>query len=116
MDLGPSVLLTVTRDGEEVVIAARGQLDFATTPVLVDTVNSAASQPVIAYALNLELVSFIDSESVKAILDLQDSFAKLGKTLHVTRCSSQVARTFGLLGVADILGSRQPAGAGPRPA
>lgn len=116
MDRELGVLLTVTRKGNEVVIAARGQLDFSNKPMLVETVKSAARQSVSCYALDLELVSFIDSESLKAILFLQDSFAKLGKTLRVGKCSTQVARTLCLLGIADILGMQQPAGICPRPA
>ena len=109
MDPSPGVLLTVTREGKEVVVFARGQLDFATNQMLLETMNSAADLPAVAYALDLDMVSFIDSETVKALLCLQDSFAKLGKTLRVSKGSPQVARTFGLLGVADILGFGQSA-------
>ena len=107
MDPSPGVLLTVTREGEEVVVSACGQLDFATNPMLLETMNSAAELPAVAYALDLDMVSFIDSETVKALLYLQDSFAKLGKSLRVSRGSSQVARTLGLLGITDILGLGQ---------
>ena len=112
MDATRGITLSVAREGDEIVIRVRGQLDFATAPELAEAIETAARGPYAACALDFELVTFIDSEALKSLLALHYMFAERGKTLYISRCSSQVNRTITILGIdrdfsCDFAGSRR---------
>ena len=99
MDAAGGMVLSVAREGDEMVIGARGQLDFATNTELARTVESVADDSCSICALDFELVTFIDSEALKTLLSLHRAFAERGKTLYIRKCSAQVGRTISLLGI-----------------
>ena len=99
MDATRGMTLSMARDGDQIVIRVRGQLDFATASELVAAVETAANSSYAACALDFELVTFIDSEALKSLLALRDVFAERGKTLYMSTCSSQVNRTITILGI-----------------
>ncbi len=110
MDATRGITLSMACEGDEIVIRTRGQLDFATAPKLAEAIETAANGSYAACALDLELVTFIDSEALKSLLALHHMFGERGKTLYISRCSSQVNRTITILGIdrnfnCDFIGS-----------
>lgn len=95
------IVLSVARSGEEVVIAARGQLDFATKTELTETITAACGDAVKSCVLDFDLVSFIDSESLKSLIEVQETLSERGQSLSIARCSSQVDRTLTLIGLHE---------------
>ena len=104
MEAVQGVALSVAREGDETVVYARGQLDFATESHLAKAVRSAGRAATAACALDFEKVTFIDSEALKSLLSLRHTLARSGKLLYIRKCSAQVMRTISLLGLDSSLG------------
>ena len=104
MDAVQGVALSVAREGDETVVYARGQLDFATESQLAKAVRTAGRAATAACALDFEMVTFIDSEALKSLLLLRRTLARNGKLLYIRKCSAQVMRTITLLGLDCNLG------------
>ena len=99
MDAARGIALSAARECDEIVFRVRGQVDFATSGELAESVRSFATDSCAAYALDFELVTFIDSEAFKTLIALRRDLADRGKTLYISRCSSQVHRILSLLGI-----------------
>lgn len=90
-------------EDDQVVIHVRGELDFATTPSLIQTIRSLNDEAVDKYIIDCEEVTFIDSETLKYVLGLRRDMAQCGRRLVFRRCSPQVMRILDLLGLSDQL-------------
>ena len=104
MDAVQGIALSVAREGDETVIYARGQLDFATKSELTKTIEAARHDATAVCALDFEMVTFIDSETLKSLLFLHRALAQSGKVLYIRKCSAQVMRTITLLGLDQSFG------------
>ncbi|MHB9035515.1 MAG: STAS domain-containing protein [Armatimonadota bacterium] len=88
---------------DQVVIYVRGELDFATTPRLIQTIRSLMDESVDTYVIHCQEVTFIDSETLKCVLTLKRDLAREGKALGFCMCSQQVKRILDLLGLTEQL-------------
>ncbi len=96
----PKPTLSVSRDGPNVVVHASGELDFAVTQDLLESVEAAAADSS-ACLLDCEEVTFVDSEVVKTIFELHRRFVTAGKLFYLRNPSAQVVRILALLGLQD---------------
>lgn len=104
MDARHAFTVTTIRAEDELVIHARGDVDFAVTPQLVEAVRSAVDDSVSSIVIDCEQVTFIDSEALKAFMEMSQRFTSAGKTFLIGRCSRPVTRIINLLGVQCLLG------------
>lgn len=105
MDVDVSAQLTAARDGDLAVVRACGDLDFATTTVLLDALERAVGAGVVCCALDCERVTFIDSEVIKTLLALRSSLSGAGVRFELRNPSRQVKRVLDLLGLDSRLQS-----------
>lgn len=103
MEAVRGLTLWSAREGDKVVIYVRGELDFATTPRLIQTIGNLVEESVDTYVIHCQEVTFIDSETLKHVLTLRRELARAGKVLGLCRCSPQVRRILDLLGLSDQL-------------
>jgi anti-anti-sigma factor len=90
-------------EDDQVVIYVRGELDFASTPGLIQTIRNLKDEAVDKYVIDCEEVTFIDSETLKYVLGLRRDLARCGRRLVFRKCSPQVIRILDLLGLSDQL-------------
>ncbi|MEN6356067.1 MAG: STAS domain-containing protein [Armatimonadota bacterium] len=103
MDAIKGLTLWNAHEGDQVVIYAQGELDFATTPHLIQTIRNLKDEAIDKYIIDCEEVTFIDSETLKYVLGLRRDFAQCGRRLWFRKCSPQVRRILDLLGLSDQL-------------
>ncbi len=103
MEAENGLTLWNTHKDDQVVIFARGELDFATSPRLVQTIWSLMEDAVDQYIINCREVTFIDSEMLKNVLTLRRQFERMGKVLGLSHCSPSIERILNLLGIRDQL-------------
>lgn len=92
-----------TQKGNQVIIFVRGELDFATSPHLVQMIWALVEDTVDQYVINCREVTFIDSEMLKNVLTLRRQFERMGKVLGLSQCSPTIIRILNLLGIKDQL-------------
>ncbi len=94
--------LKCVQEDDKVVIYAFGELDFAATPKLKEAITACICDGIVSCEIDLEHVTFIDSETFKSLLMSQKDLAEKGKRLHLRKCSPPVERAIKLLGLRDI--------------
>ena len=102
MEAVRGLVLSTKREGNQVVIYASGELDLAAVPMLIEIVKSESKKAISGCLLRCEEVTFIDSETIKCILGLQMALASVGKDIRLRKCSREVARILGLLGMSHL--------------
>lgn len=95
--------ISTVRSEGEVVISLRGELDFSVAPRFVEAVEAVLDDDTSVYAVDCGEVTFIDSESIKAILLLRDKLRRSSKVLGLQNCSAAVERIIRLLGLEEEL-------------
>src|SRR5258705_7851735 len=92
------------RIGGGTVITARGDLDFAATDRFLACVERALQPPPGTLYLNLQLVTFIDSSGVGALVAARKQVERAGTRLVLENLSDVLRRTLRTAGVLDSLG------------
>jgi anti-anti-sigma factor len=104
MDASPGLALSMVRSNDSVVVSVRGELDFGGVTGMTATLESAVGDgEVTSCTLDCEEVTFIDSEAVKALLQLRRRLAHAGVDFALRNCSKPVMRLVTLLGVRHYL-------------
>ena len=95
---GFGVRIEVGSAGGAAVVAVAGELDMATADRLVASVAGLprAHDPIV---LDLRQVSFLDSSGMRALLDVSDHAAGLGRAVGLLQPSTAVTR---LLDLVDL--------------
>lgn len=101
MDAVCEFALSHEQTDNEITISVCGVLDFATIPSLINAVESVAKDNLSVFSIDCERVTFIDSETVKQFLLLQNQLTNTGKSLYLCNCSRQVTRVLCLLGLSN---------------
>lgn len=99
MDASYGLTLRTRREGNAVVVSVSGELDYATAPELIKTIELNANLKIRLLLVNCTEVTFIDSEAVKALIKIQNELIQDGVDLRISECSRQVLRTLRLLGL-----------------
>ena len=76
MDATYELAVWASRDGDQIIISAKGELDFCSAPKLVEEVESAADEDISVCALDLSQVTFIDSEHFTALVSTRAAESK----------------------------------------
>jgi anti-anti-sigma factor len=101
MDTGePYFHLDIDADASPVTIAARGELDAASSQELSDALNGAAGRGV---SLDLAEVSFIDSSGLRVITAAMREAKEAGNGFQVAAASDAVRRIFEMTGLNSLL-------------
>lgn len=94
--------ITVDRNGNDVVVVVRGEIDLETSGDL----GAALADVHIAGQVNVDLgdVEYMDSTGLRALLLAKDEVEAAGGGFRVTATSNIVARLFDITGVNDLMG------------
>ena len=104
MDAAQGVVLSTSRRGRRVFVRPKGDLDFSNANALIDAMQAAVDDHVSMCVLDCEQVTFIDTETLKALLLLRHRLRRDGKDLQLHKCPRQLLRLLTLLGLHGELG------------
>lgn len=90
------------REGDEIVFRARGDLDYAETPRFMDAIGQAFDGEAPSCVIDCTQVTFIDSETLKALLVFGRTLAQAGRALTLRNCSGPVRRIINVLGLQHL--------------
>jgi anti-sigma B factor antagonist len=96
---GAHIEVQAERDGARLVVAAAGEVDAATAPVLEDV--WADADGVTDVELRLDGVTFIDSSGLRALLHLREEAARRGATVRIGSSSPLVDRLLEVTGLRE---------------
>jgi anti-sigma B factor antagonist len=99
-----SLEVDVVRERPEVVIAARGEVDLATAPVLRDAVEGADPEASVV-VVDLTDVSFLDSSGLRVLAQCQRMLSgpdEDGAAMRVVVASPAVQRVFDVTGLRSF--------------
>jgi anti-sigma B factor antagonist len=97
--MSPFIIERTQRQGRELILTLKGELDLATAPVLDDELTRAQTTDAPAIVVDLEQLDFIDSSGLGVLL----RHASSDQRLRVTRGSPQVQQILEISGVVDYL-------------
>jgi anti-anti-sigma factor len=103
MDATHEPFISTERTGSQVVIRLKGDLDFTVTEQFEAAVESAVDDTTPVFLVDCEEVTFIDSESLKAILRIQRKLNQSSQDLRLRNCSKPVLRIVSILGLEEAL-------------
>jgi anti-sigma B factor antagonist len=86
-----------------VVVAPEGEVDFATAPLLEETLVGAQSSNAAQVLVDLTAVTFIDAAGLQTLLRAYARSRQEGSRLRITEGPPQVQRLFDIAGVRDEL-------------
>jgi anti-anti-sigma factor len=98
-DLG----LAVSFDDNAVVLRCRGELDVASVPKLEAVLEAVYEDGVRVIVVDLEGLSFMDSQGVAVLLRCWKHTSRHGKRLEVRNPTGTVARVLDITGLARIV-------------
>jgi anti-anti-sigma factor len=98
-DLG----LAVSFDDDAVVLRCSGELDVASVPKLHAVLEAVYEDGVRAIVIDLERLTFMDSQGVAMLLRCWKHTSRHGKRLEVRNPSGTVARVLDLTGLRRII-------------
>ncbi|MEN6370653.1 MAG: STAS domain-containing protein [Armatimonadota bacterium] len=85
------------------VLHIRGELDFGTAGVLHDALIQTMEGDVEHLILDMEDVTFLDSEGVKVLLQAHRKVSDCGGVMSIRNCSRFVQNVFEILGLQQYL-------------
>jgi anti-sigma B factor antagonist len=95
----------LTRDGDRLRVAVRGELDLLAAPHLRTELLEATKEDPAAIGLDLSAVTFIDSTGISVILQAWQRASANGSRLVVDSASPVVARVIEVAGLTELLGA-----------
>ena len=96
-------------DGGVVVVRASGEVDMTVSPTFERSLLEAATTPPARrVVVDLELLRFLDSSGVHALVKGYHAATAAGGTLTVRGATGVVARVLYITGVAEALGMEFP--------
>ena len=102
-------VVTVLQTPAGSVVELSGELDAATVPILQDHLSQMIEAGERCIVADLSGLTYTDSRGIGTLLAAHQRLSKTGGALFIHRPMPQVARIFGITGVADILTERSPA-------
>jgi anti-anti-sigma factor len=91
-------------DGSVAVVAARGELDLATAPLLADELGRAAELPgAAAVVLDLREIAFMDSSGLRAVVAADRTLRGSGLRFALVRAGEPVHRVFDITRMTERL-------------
>ncbi|MFG2526589.1 STAS domain-containing protein [Streptomyces sp. NPDC048516] len=102
--MGPPALVRIHSDPhtEEIVVALRGEIDYACEEMLLRCLTSALSASARGIVIDLSKVSFCACSSVKLLLAIRQLAQRHGKTMSLRALSPVVHRVLELSGTLHL--------------
>lgn len=100
----PPLQVSMIWNDKDAVIRVQGELDYATAPLLQETLIEALNKNAQNIDLDFCAVTFFDSEGLKVIIRAYKTIQDRGGSLNVLGCNKYVARTFEILGLDKHFG------------
>ena len=100
----PEFRIDSRRAGDAVHVEVTGELDIATSPRLVDAIRAARDSSAALAVVDLERVSFMDSEGLRALLTARRMAEAEPFRIALARPSRAVRELIELTGTEDLLG------------
>jgi anti-sigma B factor antagonist len=89
------------RDGSTIV-AARGEIDVATAPVLRTGLDQALARDIGAVVVDLTGVTFIDSTGLGVLIGARRRCAEAGRDLRVVVDEPRILKVFEITGLTEL--------------
>lgn len=99
----PPFEVSSTREENQSILHIRGELDFGTAPVMQDSLIQVLENDVSHLILDMEDVTFLDSEGVKVLLQAHKKVRDYGGVMSIRGCSQFVQNVFEILGLQHYL-------------
>jgi anti-sigma B factor antagonist len=107
--VGPELVLTTDRTGDEVVLTVQGELDAYTAPGLEDHISGLLGDGVDSLVLDLAQTGFLDSSGLRALLTVHRRLEANGGRLELRDASEPVLRLLEITGLREHFGVPGPA-------
>jgi stage II sporulation protein AA (anti-sigma F factor antagonist) len=101
--------ITVTRDGQDPVVALSGEADLTTVPELAAALAAQIDAGARCLTVDLSGLLFLDSASVGALITASRGLEARGGTLKLAYPRRGVARTLDLLALDQVIPIRRRA-------
>jgi anti-anti-sigma factor len=101
--LPPDFSVTVGRHRDTVRVAAEGELDLATVPLLADRLKGVGGDAARAVVLDLSGLTFLDSSGVALLLGVTRRAAGEGWSLRIVGTPPSARALLELCGLLDVL-------------
>ena len=92
----------VSHEGDQALVAPRGELDLATADQLAQAVDDVWSAGADRVLIDLRPLEFIDSSGLRALLALREAAARDRRELELRPGPSVVQRIFDLTGTREL--------------
>jgi anti-sigma B factor antagonist len=102
--VGPELVLTTDRNGDEAVVSVQGELDAYTAPGLEDHIVGLLDDRVSGLVLDLSKTGFLDSSGLRALLTLHRRLEASDGRLELRNSSEPVLRLLEITGLRDHFG------------
>jgi anti-sigma B factor antagonist len=102
--VGPELVLTTEREGDQVVLAVQGELDAYTAPGLEDHISSVLNEGASTLVLDLSQTGFLDSSGLRALLTVHRRLEANGGGLELRDASEPVLRLLEITGLREHFG------------
>ena len=99
----PDFSVAVGHSRQTVTIAPAGEVDLVTAPLIADHLEAIAAGDVRHLVLDLEGITFIDSNGVALLLGTWRRAAREGWTLTIANTPPRVAEVLDTCGLLDVL-------------
>jgi anti-anti-sigma factor len=99
----PPFEVSRSQDGNQSLLKLRGELDFGTAPVMQDALAELMTGDVEHLILDMQDVTFLDSEGVKVLLHAYKKVRDCGGAMSIRGCSRFVQNVFEILGLQQYL-------------
>lgn len=96
--------IEVEKCGDCAVLSVAGDVDLATSPILINKVESLFREPIASIALDLGAVTFLDSSGIAALLKAHTLAVEHGVPFTFASVSLAVRDVVKSVGLADVLG------------
>lgn len=98
-----SLSVTTTANDDKIVVAAQGEIDVSNASELRDPLDAALAEGAQQLVCDLSEVPYIDSTGIGVLVGVAHRAEEAGCSFVVAHPQHNVARVFGMLGVADEL-------------
>ena len=95
-----SLILSLSKQDQNVVLAVHGELDLSGGPTWTETVLDACTSAAQRVTIDLGSVTFIDSSGLRMLFIARDTAEGLGVHLVLANIPANVARLFQICGLA----------------
>lgn len=98
-----ALVASVSADGMTAVVRLRGEADLFTLPVVVDVLARVTADYDGPVVVDLSETAFIDTGTVRALVQAWELLDDRGRTLTLRAPSSGAIRVLGLLGLSHLV-------------